>query len=58
MSEAESESTVTTVEECVRTAQSGLSEYTESELNESAISESEPAKLNVVILFQNHLLNM
>ncbi len=39
-----------TAEECVRTAESGLSEYTESESNESAISETEPAKLNNVVI--------
>ena len=47
LSEAESESTVT-AEECVRTADSGLSEYTESESNESAISESEPTRFHVL----------
>ncbi len=45
LSEAESESTVT-AEECVRIADSGLSEYSES--NESAISESEPTRFHVL----------
>ncbi len=57
MSEAESESTVT-AEECVRTAESGLSEYTESESNKSAVSESEPAILNLFNYYPNHMLNL
>ncbi len=57
MSEAESESTVT-AEECVRTAQSGLPEYTESESNKSAVSESETAILNLFNYYPNHPLNL